>query len=138
MGKYFTIGELTKSSTAKQLGIKNIPGEEEKRNLEELISLLDVIRETYGSPIRVNSGFRCEKLNKVVGGSKTSQHRFGQAADIVPFDRDVKGLFNHILSLINTEKIVVGQLIDEYDYSWVHISLPTERLHNQILHIKKK
>ena len=83
MGKYFTINELTKSSTAQRLHINNNPTQEVKDNLNKLIdNVLDPLRELYGKPIIVNSGYRSFKLNKVVGGAKNSQHLVGQASDI--------------------------------------------------------
>lgn len=83
LSKHFTLDELTKSATAIRLGIDNIPNETELKNLQDLVdNILEPLRHHYGRPIIITSGFRCEKLNKAVGGSKTSQHRFGQAADI--------------------------------------------------------
>jgi len=71
--KYFTIKELTTSSTATRLKIDNTPTEEVVNNLESLVNnILDKIREAYGKPITVNSGYRCPKLNTAIGGSKTS------------------------------------------------------------------
>lgn len=82
--KYFTIDELTASATARKKGIKNIPNEEERLNLIALVAaVLDPLREKYGKPIYVTSGFRSAALNKSVGGVTGSQHRKGEAADIV-------------------------------------------------------
>ena len=81
--KYFTIHELTKSTTAKKLGINNTPSEEELHNIRTLIEVvLDPLRQAWGRPILVNSGYRCGALNKAVGGAKTSHHLKGMAADI--------------------------------------------------------
>lgn len=81
--KYFTIKELCKSTTAKQLGIDNSPNSEIVSNLEQLINnILDPLRERFGKPIYVNSGYRSPALNKAVNGSKTSYHMKGLAADI--------------------------------------------------------
>lgn len=74
--------ELIKSSTANRLGIDNTPSKEIISNLTELSILLQKIRDIYNKPIIITSGYRSTKLNKAVGGSKTSQHRLGQAADI--------------------------------------------------------
>lgn len=120
--KYFTITELSKSSTASRLGIKNEPNAAEKKNLEAIINnILDPLREAYGKPIIVTSGFRCPKLNKVVGGSSTSQHPLGQAADIRSVQDTVvenKKIYDLIVSL----KLPFDQLINEYNYDWVHVS----------------
>ena len=82
-GKYFTLSELCNSNTAKKNGINNIPNSTQKANLYQLIkNILDPVRECYGAPIYVNSGFRSPEVNKLVGGAANSQHLTGQAADI--------------------------------------------------------
>ena len=84
--KYFTISELTNSSKAKELHIDNTPFSLTIiDNLTKLTeNLLDPIREAYGKPIIITSGYRSDALNKAVGGSKTSAHRYGLAVDVVP------------------------------------------------------
>ena len=72
--KYFTIKEMCSSSTAQAKGIDNTPTAETISNLTELINnVLDPLREMYGKPIRVSSGYRSEQLNRNVNGSKSSQ-----------------------------------------------------------------
>ena len=133
--KYFTLKELIKSDTAKRNKIDNTPNQEETSNLILLIdNILDPLRESYGKPIIITSGFRCEALNKLVGGSKTSHHRTGQAADIRTIEDTVeenKKLFN----LIQKLNLPFDQLIDEYNYDWVHVSYSPQN-RKQILHIK--
>ena len=133
--KYFTIKELTKSDVAKRNKINNTPTQQEEANLVALVeNILDPLREAYGKPIIVTSGFRCERLNKLVKGSKTSQHRFGQAADIRTVEDTIeenKKLFD----LIQKLNLPYDQLIDEYNYDWVHVSY-SPRNRKQILHIK--
>lgn len=134
---YFKLSELLHSETARQQKVENLPEFDDIENIQRLIDdVLDPIRERWGSPIVINSGFRNNKVNKLVKGSSTSQHRYGQAADIVPKRGSVKDLFEMCKTMVEDGEIEVGQLIDEYDYKWVHISLPTDKLHNQILHIK--
>ena len=133
--KYFTLVELTKSQTANRLKINNVPNENQKQNLINLVeNILDPLREAYGYPIIVSSGFRNEKLNNVVGGAKNSQHTTGQAADIHTVSdtvSDNKKIFDLIISL----NLPFDQLIDEYNYNWIHVSFgPRNR--KQILHIK--
>ena len=83
MATYFTLAELLKSNTAKQNGIDNTPTFEVVRHLEELTEkILDPLRAAWGKPIRVKSGYRCPRLNAAVGGSKTSVHMIGYAADL--------------------------------------------------------
>ena len=133
--KYFTLNELIKSDTAKRHKIENIPNAQEKSNLILLVDkILDPLREAYGKPIIVTSGFRCEELNKVVGGSKKSHHRTGQAADIRTLEdtpEENKKLFDLIIEL----KLPFDQLIDEYNFDWVHVSYSPQN-RKQILHIK--
>ena len=137
--KNFSYDELIASATAKRLGLDNTPNEEEKEKLRRLaIEILQPIRDAWRAPIVVNSGYRSEAVNKAVGGVKNSQHRLGEAADITIGGKDRnKKLFNLIYKLISQGKIKVGQLIDEYNYQWIHISLPrTNKPNNQILHLK--
>ena len=126
--KYFTIKELCASSTATARGIDNTPDAEAVANLTNLVNyLLDPLREMYGKPIRVNSGYRCPKLNSAVGGSATSEHRYGMAADI---DAGSKAENKKLFELIKNN-FVYGQLIDERDYAWVHVSFNPQRMRNQ-------
>lgn len=135
MGKYFTINELTKSSTAQRLHIDNNPTQEVKDNLNALIdNVLDPLRELYGKPIIVNSGYRSFKLNKAVGGAKNSQHLVGQASDIRTV-QNTKESNKQLFELIKTSKLPFDQLINEYDYNWVHVSY-SPRNRRQILTIK--
>lgn len=136
----FTLEELIKSSTATKLNIDNNPTEEITSNLLELSTkILQPIRNVYGKPIVISSGYRCTKLNKAVGGVSTSQHCKGEAADIRTISdsiADNKGLFDLIKKMINNKQIEVGQLIDEYNYNWIHISLPNNKHKNEVLHVK--
>lgn len=118
--KYFTIDELCKSSTAAQRGIDNTPTAEARKNLTELVErVLDPLREKWGAPITVTSGYRCPKLNAAVGGAKTSQHLLGQAADLSTGSKAKnKDLFN----LLRASGLPFDQLIDEKGYQWVHVS----------------
>ena len=130
--KYFTIKELCKSSTATQLGIDNTPNSEIVNNLEQLVEyILDPLRERYEKPIYVNSGYRCDALNKAVGGSKTSAHRYGLAADITGGSpKENRILFN----LIQELDLPFQQLIDEKNFSWIHVSF-SDKPKKQILHL---
>ncbi len=144
LSKNFTLEELVKSTTALRCNIDNTPSDKEIENLQILVTnILQPIRDKYGKPIRINSGYRCEKLNKQVGGSKTSQHMTGEAADIETINGSNNSkLFNLIKSMIENNEIEVGQLIWEYgskkDPNWVHVSLPTKYKKNQILYYYSK
>jgi len=83
--KYFSISEMLKSDTAIKQRLWNGAPKEAEENLRALVDeVLDPLREAYGRPIRVTSGYRCPKLNRLVGGSPNSQHMRGEAADIRP------------------------------------------------------
>lgn len=133
--EYFTIKELTKSSTAIRNKINNTPSAEEEKNIVKLIeNVLDPLRKAYGKPIIINSGFRNKQLNTLVGGSKTSQHLTGQAADIQTI-ADTKEENKKLFDLVQKLNLPFDQLIDEYDYNWIHVSY-SSRNRKQILHIK--
>ena len=130
--KYFTIKELCKSTTATSKKIDNSPNSEIVNNLKQLVhNILDPLREEYGKPINVNSGYRCDALNKAVGGSNTSQHRYGLAADITTGSK----LRNKQLFILAQQmNLPFDQLIDEKTYSWIHISFSKEP-RKQVLHL---
>ena len=120
--KYFTISELIKSATAKRLNIDNTPNEEVTANLKALVeNVLDPLREAWGAPIIVTSGYRSYELNKAVGGVKTSQHILGQAADIRSVS-DSKSDNKKLYELTKKLGLPVDQCINEHDYDWIHIS----------------
>lgn len=128
--KYFSIKEMTKSNTATAKGIDNTPDQTITDNLTKLIeAILDPLREWYGKPIIVNSGYRCEALNKAIGGAKSSQHMLGEAADItVGSKTENEKLFNYI-----KDNLPFDQLINESNFSWVHVSYREGRLRKQVL-----
>lgn len=130
--KYFTIKELCKSSTALAKGIDNTPNSEIINNLELLVKyILDPLREKYGKPINVNSGYRCPTLNKILNGSKNSHHMLGLAADITAGSPNKnKILFNLIIDL----NLPFDQVIDEKNYRWIHVSY-SDKPRKQILHL---
>lgn len=131
MGKYFTVNELCKSDTARVKGIDNTPNAIQISNMEELIkNVLDPLREAYGKPINVNSGFRSPALNKAVGGAKNSEHMTGCAADI-----DVHSIQGNkqLFYLIQKLNLPFRQLIDESNFSWVHVSYNKNDIKRQVL-----
>lgn len=131
--KYFTIEELCASDTARRRNIPNHPTSDVRENLTRLVDkLLDPIREAWGGPITVNSGFRGEMLNKAVGGAKTSQHLLGEAADITVGS---PALNKQLFDLIAASGLDFDQLIDEFNYKWIHISYRQGRNRKQILHL---
>lgn len=132
LSENFTLEEMTASRIAKNMRLSNIPSDIETNNLKSLcLSILQPIRNKLNAPLTVTSGFRCHTLNTIVGGSLTSQHLKGEAADIIY--KDNKLLWDLIVSMISNQEIIVGQLINERNLSWIHISLPTPTHKNQIL-----
>lgn len=130
--KYFTLKELTRSATAEEKGIDNTPTPEVEKNLTLLVeNVLDPLRKLSGKPITVNSGYRCPELNKAVGGSKTSDHVKGFAADITGGSKEE----NERLFYLIKYNFNFKQLIDEKNFSWVHVSYDPSNLKNQILNL---
>lgn len=133
--KYFTIKELTKSDTALRHGISNVPNKQQENNLRKLVeTVLDPLREKYGKPIIVTSGFRSEKLNLILGGAKTSQHQTGEAVDIRSVE-DTPEENKKIFDLIKELDLPFDQLINEYNYDWIHVSC-SDKNRKQILNIR--
>ena len=121
---HFTIEEMYASDTAKRLGINNKPSVQQMVNLVYLCAfVLEPLRVAMNEPIKIGSGFRCQQLNKAVGGVYNSQHLKGQAADLC-IDGDIekgKRWFNYI-----KEHLPFDQLIWEHNPKtgsyWVHVS----------------
>ena len=120
---HFTMEELYASATATAKGINNKPSVQQMINLVYLCAyVLEPLRVAMGEPIKIGSGFRCQQLNKAVGGVYNSQHMKGQAADLC-IDGDIqKGRkwFNYIKN-----HLPFDQLIWEHNSKgtyWVHVS----------------
>lgn len=150
MARFFVFSEFTKSDTAKKLKIDNTPTEEYiQDNILQMMRMMDKIRERWteyceenclGNPaIIVNSGYRCEALNKALNGSKTSQHRYGAAADFEAKNGHNKALFEVILKMIEDGEIRCSQLIwekgNDENPDWIHIGKYEGRKLNQILYL---
>lgn len=124
MKTYFTIKELSYSKTAEEKNINNSPDINIQEHLKELIKFLNPLREAWGKPILVSSGFRCPELNKAVNGSKTSAHLTGYAVDLVP--KDMKDWNDFITFLKDYLK---NKLFDQFiietsgSFKWVHLGL---------------
>jgi uncharacterized protein YcbK (DUF882 family) len=138
ISKHISIEEATFSQKAIDNKISNLPNDEQLENMQYVAeNLFEKVRNWYGKPIRINSFFRCAEVNKLVGGSGTSQHCKGQAIDISAGSKvENKKLFEYIKS----SGLEFDQLIYEYGDStgpqWVHISLKKTGNRKQILHIK--
>ena len=115
--EHFTLQELTASQYAARHGIDNTPPDEAIGHLMLLcVHVLEPLREILGRAIVINSGYRCDELNRAVGGKSDSQHRSGEAADIV-----VPGLTPLQVFNIAAREVPFDQCIKEFD-KWVHLS----------------
>lgn len=127
----FTLEELLASQVALKEGIDNSANEQQVSNLKTLAEkVLQPIRDLYGKPMIIDSGFRCPALNKAVGGVNTSQHLYGEAADIA-----VKGnIYDLVMLIKNPEnKFVYDQLIYYPRRNFLHISYREGRNRMQYL-----
>ena len=135
VSSYFTISELTASATALREGIDNRPNKCAYHLLHVLVDqLLDPIREAWGEPIVVSSGYRCKQLNTLIGGVKNSHHILGCAADIIAGNKaDHRRLFKLIQQMQQEGQIRFTQLIWEGDGRWIHISYVPGNLKCQVI-----
>lgn len=138
--KNFTLEEMIKSETALRHGLDNTPGETEIENLKRLAEkVLQPVREYYQKGVKVNSGYRAPEVNAKVGGSKTSDHCKGQAADI-----EIPGVANAELAEWISENLEFTQVILEFytpgvpDSGWVHVSYVPGNLKKQVLTATKQ
>jgi zinc D-Ala-D-Ala carboxypeptidase len=136
----FSLSEMVKSETALRHDMDNTPGEAEIASLRLLCEkILQPVRDHSGKGVKVNSGFRHPDVNAKVGGSKTSDHCKGQAADI-----EIPGVPNADLAVWIMENLEYTQLILEYyqigvpDSGWVHVSYDPANLKKQNLTATKK
>lgn len=122
IGKHFTLDEMTVSQAAARAGIRNVPGAAATEALRQLVKhILDPLREHFGRPVVVSSGFRNDRVNKLVGGADKSQHRFGEAADI-----SIPGVpVAEVVKAVKDLGLPYDQLIDEFGNTangWTHVS----------------
>ena len=134
ISKHISYEEAVESPTALRNGIKNIPDSEELENMKFVAeNLFEPIREWYDKPIKINSFYRNYALNKAVKGSLTSGHVLGNSIDITGGNKiENKKIFD----FVKTSGLFYDQLINEYDYTWIHISLKKSGNRQQILAIK--
>ena len=136
LSKNFTLSEITKSNTAARLNIKNAPNKEHLKNMQVLIrDLIQPMRDALG-PIRISSGYRSPALNRAIGGSSKSQHCKGQALDI-QFWKDGEMCNKEVYDWVIEEGIEFDQMINEFDYAWIHISLKNKDNRNMVLEAYK-
>jgi zinc D-Ala-D-Ala carboxypeptidase len=136
----FSLAEMVKSDTALRHDMDNTPGEAEIANLKTLCEkVLQPVRDHFQTGVKVNSGFRHPEVNAKVGGSKTSDHCKGQAADI-----EIPGIANADLAVWIMDNLTYTQLILEFytpgvpDSGWVHVSYDPANLKKQNLTATKR
>ena len=134
LSEHLDLSEVTRSNEAKRKGISNMPTPEHIENFKKLAeNIFEPIRKHFGVPIMISSGYRSKELNKAIGGATTSQHLLGQAIDI-DMDGTSKGVTNKMVFDYIKANLNFDQLINEFDYSWVHVSYnPTGKQRKQIL-----
>ncbi len=117
--EFFSYEEMEASVTASRKGIDNRMPEGAKRNVERLVNVvLDPARRKFGAPITVTSGYRCQALNRAVGGARRSYHLQGRAADVVTGSTDGnRRLFEILKGLPHVE------LIWEKGGRWIHVAV---------------
>ena len=136
LSKNFALSEITHSNTAKRLGIENEPTEKHLQNMQHLVdNLLQPLRDAVG-PIRISSGYRNPSLNRAIGGSVSSQHCKGEALDI-QFWQMGKMMNELIYEWILDSGLEFDQMINEFDFAWIHISLKAKDNRKQVLEAYK-
>ena len=130
LSKNLTLRECTKSLTAERLGIENEPGEKEIANLETIAKqIFQPVRDHFGVPIYVSSGYRSKELNFAIGGSVASPHMRGQALDL---DADVFGkisnadIFKYIKDNLDFDQLI-WEMGSDLNPAWIHVSYVSDR-----------
>ena len=134
LSKNFSLEELTRSATATKLGIDNTPDEEHLNNLQVVVDeIAQPLRDHFGKPVRINSGYRSPALNDAIGGSKKSQHSKGEALDL-----EIDGVSNMEVAGWITENCDYDQVILEFfnpadgpNSGWVHASCKADLSQNR-------
>lgn len=138
LSKYVSLAEVTRSDTAKRKGIDNNPTPEHLENLKVICEeVFDKVREHFGVPIYISSGYRSAALNKAIGGSATSDHNNGRALDL---DQDGHGngvrnkdVFNFIKDNLEFDQLIAEGSNGSGDMNWVHVGYRKGANRKQIL-----
>ena len=137
LSAHFALGEFTRSESAKREGLDNTPTAEHLENLKTLCEkVLEPIRLKYGS-INISSGYRGKMLNHFIGGSVSSDHCVGRAADI-DMDDSGTGVTNKEIFDYIKDNLEIDQLINEFNYSWIHVGYRKGANRKQILDAVKE
>ena len=140
ISKHLELAELTRSESAKRVGISNMPTPEHVANLKKLAdNIFEKIREHFGRPILISSGYRSIDLNKIIKGSKSSQHSTGEAIDIDMDGTDVtnKEIFEFIKFNVSFDQLI-WEFGTDKNPDWVHVSYESSgKQRKEILKAKK-
>lgn len=132
LSEHFTLAEMTVSESAARQGIDNTPSADTLVNLRRLCTFLEQVRSLFDSPVLISSGYRSIELNRAIGGSTSSAHTHGLAADInVPNVTP-----GELAQRLADSPLMFDQLILEYD-QWVHLGLSTTAERRQLLTVRK-
>jgi hypothetical protein len=135
LSKNLSLAEVVRSESAKRRGIDNNPTAEHLENLKDLaLNVFQPIRDHFKVPIHVSSGYRSRILNNAVNGAAKSQHCLGEAIDI---DVDGTSITNKQVFDFIKDNLEFDQLINEFDYSWVHVSFRKGSNKKQVLRAKR-
>ena len=139
LSKSFTLNELTKSQEATRLGIDNTPNEEQILNLKLLCdNVLQPIRDFYGMPVSISSGYRSEALCEAIGSSRASQHTRGEAADFEIFSVANKELAEFVVKNLKYDQCILEFWNEnEPNSGWVHCSFSSNNNRQQFLKAEK-
>lgn len=137
LSAHFDLCEFTRSESAKREGVSNMPTVEHLVNIKILCErVLEPIRAKFG-PINISSGYRSSDLNHFIGGSLNSDHCKGRAADI-DMDNHGGGVTNRMIFDYIKDNLDVDQLINEFNYSWIHVGYRGKDNRNQVLDAVKQ
>ena len=135
-----SLAEVTRSETAKRRGISNMPTPEHIENFKKLaVNIFQPIREHFGKPIIISSGYRSAELNKAIGGSLSSQHSSGEAIDIDMDGTDItnKQIFDYIKDNLNFDQMI-WEFGTDTNPDWVHVSFAANRSQRKQILVAKK
>ena len=135
-----SLAEVTRSETAKRRGISNMPTPEHIENFKKLaINIFQPIREHFGKPILISSGYRSAELNKAISGSLSSQHCSGEAIDIDMDGTDITNaqIFNYIKDNLNFDQMI-WEFGTDTNPDWVHVSFAANRSQRKQILVAKK
>jgi zinc D-Ala-D-Ala carboxypeptidase len=125
LSEHFTLAEMTLSPTAIRKGISNTPNAQAIKNLKALCNnVLEPLRAHIGGPIKISSGYRSEGLNSLIGGSKSSQHKTGQAVDIDLKNKSAEA-FKWIIANLDYDQII-WEFGNDSQPDWIHVSYSTK------------